>query len=444
MGIVKRLCEMNAQLGMDENLSDYKKKRLIIFNSINVFSFLLAVSWFLHVVILPANNITSTDVVINLIPVVASFVACLLIKKRKYQLAIYANTVVIPIGIFISNLHLQEGSGLLYLTIYAIFPFFFHTKFYKIFFHYLFVVSLYGVSSYYMNLHVESLNKIVFSSWLQVAVFVFFFAVLYLVKVQVLSYESLLKKNKELLKVNNEELKKLLTLKDQIFTVIAHDIIIPLNSMQMISSQIIEEGYDREILEEVFPVMNDEIIKTKNLFSNLLDWSKAQLEGRGQDTTNVMIADVAAIVLNQVEEQARLKNIKIINEVNAEMVADINKDNLMVATRNLIINAIKFTATGGTIKLVSKEINEYVQLNIVDTGKGITNEVIKKIFGEDIYTSTGTNEETGNGFGLKISRELIKQNGGSVFCETSTLGVGSTFSIKMKKAKKVDGLELVA
>jgi signal transduction histidine kinase len=52
-----------------------------------------------------------------------------------------------------------------------------------------------------------------------------------------------------------------------------------------------------------------------------------------------------------------------------------------------------------------------------------------------LYTSLGTNAETGNGFGLKISNELMKQNGGSVFCENSVKGQGSTFAIKMLKGK---------
>ena len=431
MEFVNKICALNANNGVDENLSVYKKKRLVIFNSINIFGFMLSLSWFIHSIFLGSQQNTFLLIILNLLPSLISLCSIVLVYFKQYKIAIYANTLLIPLAIFVSNIYLQEGSVLLYLTIYLTFPFFFHSKFYKILAHYLFIVLLYALSINMLNLHHPD-NKIIFTPWLQVAEFIFFFAVFFLVKKQVVAYENLLKKNKEILDSKNLEMIKLLTLKDQILGVIAHDIMVPLNSMKTISNQIIDDNYDRASMEEFFPVMNDEITKTKNLFSNLLDWSKAQLEGRGKESEQVNIFEVVELIHDQLLETAKAKNIKIVNDVEKNIIANVNRGNLMVAIRNLIVNAIKFTNNDGAVTLYTSTTIGFVLLNITDTGVGMTEEVKKKIFEDEIYTSLGTNMESGNGFGLKISSSLIRQNGGQVFCENSDLGIGTTFVIKMK------------
>ena len=437
MELLNKICELNAKNGVDENLSIYKKKRLVIFNSINIFGFLLSVCWFIQATFLANHTNETLIVLLNLLPCIISLGSIVLINFKQYKIAIYTNTLLIPVAIFVSNIYLQEGSVLLYLTIYLAFPFFFHSKFYKILAHYLFIVLLYALSINMLNLHHID-NKIIFTPWLQAAEFVFFFAVFFLVKKQVVAYENLLKKNKEILDNRNAEMIKLLTLKDQILSVIAHDIMVPLNSMSTISNQIVLNDYDRTSMEEFFPVMNDEIAKTRNLFSNLLDWSKAQLEGKGKESENVKIHEVVDLVYDQINELAKSKNIKIVNDIDRDIIANVNRGNLMVAIRNLIVNAIKFTNKDGAITLYTSKLAGFVQLNITDTGVGMTEEVKKKLFGDELYTTFGTNSESGNGFGLKISRELIKQNGGSVFCENSDLGIGTTFAIKMKANKLLE------
>ena len=431
MEFVNKICELTSKNGLSDELSLYKKKRLFIFNSINIFGFLLAICWFINATFLSKQQNTLQLIALNLVPCIISLCCIVLVNFKQYKIAIYINTLLIPITIFISNIYLQEGSVLLYLTIYLSFPFFFHSKFHKILVHYLFIVLLYALSIYMLNLHHPD-NKIIFTAWLQIAEFIFFFAVFFLVKKQVVAYENLLKRNKEILDIKNEEMIKLLTLKDQILSVIAHDIMVPLNSMKTISNQIIDDNYDRASMEEFFPIMNDEIAKTKNLFSNLLDWSKAQLEGKGKDSEDVNIHEVVDLVYAQINKLAKSKNIKIVNDIDKNIMANVNRGNLMVAIRNIMVNAIKFTNKDGAVTLYTSKVAGFVQLNITDTGIGMSEEVKKKIFADDIYTTFGTNMESGNGFGLKISRELIKQNGGNVFCENSYVGIGTTFAIKMK------------
>jgi signal transduction histidine kinase len=435
MQFLKHWCEKISQIGIDESLSAYKRKRLLTFNRLNSFGFLLSVIWFVHLTFFSVSKVSLETSILNVLPAVVILVSFYLVHKKKYKIAIYANTLIIPFVLFIASFTLQEGSVLLYLLIYSILPFFYHTKFYKIVIHFFYVIGLYECALYFFELHLPT-NQVIFSPVLQAAEILFLFATLYFVKVQVMAYETLLKKRKEELDFKNTELTKSLILKNQILAVISHDIIVPLIGLKNISEDIINESYSGEELKEVFPLMINEINKTHNLFSNLLGWSKAQQEGRGNITTNLFLSEVTNQVVEQIFTQAENKKIIIENNIDYDTTVNANLDNLLVAIRNLLVNAIKFTPINGTISLSTTVNENFVQLNISDTGIGIDQKVIKKIFGSELYSSKGTSAETGNGLGLKITQELLNQNGGIVFCESSELGVGSTFAIRLPEGKK--------
>ncbi len=442
MRFVTNVCEWLSKIGIDENLSTYKKKRLLVFNRLNSFGLLMAICWFGFTT--SFENHGAIYVVLNFLPCLISIATYFLMHSKKYKFAIYTNTILIPLALSLASIKVQEVSVLLYLIIYSILPFFYHSKFYKIVAHYIYVIALYGFALYFFQTH-DYVRSIVFSPLMQATELLFLFATLYIVKIQVMAYEKLLKQNKKSLDFKNKELTQMLILKDQIFTVISHDIIVPLVGLKNMSEDIINEGYSAEELKTVFPMMIDEINKTHSLFTNLLDWSKAQQEGKGNITTDLAIADVLDKVLEQIHSQAQKKNISIVNDVDETIIVNANLNNLSVAIRNLVVNAIKFTPEAGVVSLTTSIHENFVQLNITDTGIGIDNTTLDKIFGSELYSSKGTDAETGNGFGLKISNELLKQNGGYVFCESSEKAVGSTFVIKLPVGKntKVVALQSV-
>ena len=101
--------------------------------------------------------------------------------------------------------------------------------------------------------------------------------------------------------------------------------------------------------------------------------------------------------------------------------------------RNLITNAIKFTHKGGEIKLYDLSTKEYVQIHIKDSGIGIEEENINKLFKLDQkYRMNGTENEAGTGLGLIICKELVETNGGSIWVE-SEKEKGSSFIFTLPK-----------
>jgi signal transduction histidine kinase len=433
MTTYNEFCDKISQVGMEDSFSIYKKKRVVIFNRLNAFGLLLSLCWFLYILL--TTDLNPTIIFLNLCPFLISFASFILMYFKKQKLAIYSNTLLIPLALSVASIYIKEGSVLLYLIIYSVFPFFYHTRFAKVIVHFLFIALLYTFSLYNIEQHFAIGVTSIFSPLLQIAELLFLFIILFSVKVQVLAYEKALVKNKELLKNKNEELTKLLVLKDQIFTVIAHDIIVPLTSIRNLTKEALVEKYNAEEIREIFPVMADEITKTHDLFHNLLEWSKGQMNGSAKITNDHFISKIATKAIEQVYFQARNKHISIANEIENDITAHINADNILVALRNLLMNAIKYSNKGGAIVVDATEANGFTFIRVIDNGVGMDKEKIKKVFGNDFYSSAGTSAETGNGFGLKICKELLQQNSGTVYCESSNVGHGSTFVIKVPEAK---------
>jgi len=99
----------------------------------------------------------------------------------------------------------------------------------------------------------------------------------------------------------------------------------------------------------------------------------------------------------------------------------------------LIANAIKFCKPGDSITLLSEEKDEHYEISFKDTGVGIPEENLTKLFSEDTFTTRGTQQETGTGLGLRICKELVELNEGKIKVK-SILGEGSVFSITLPKA----------
>ncbi|HEY0811210.1 MAG TPA: ATP-binding protein, partial [Longimicrobiales bacterium] len=112
----------------------------------------------------------------------------------------------------------------------------------------------------------------------------------------------------------------------------------------------------------------------------------------------------------------------------------VDADKLQQILLNLLSNAIKFTFPHGSIKVVCELRGEKVTVAVSDTGQGIPHEQLGRIFDPFVQVSTGhTRAQEGVGLGLSISRDLARAMGGDLTV-TSTLGVGSTFTLTLRTA----------
>jgi K+-sensing histidine kinase KdpD len=116
------------------------------------------------------------------------------------------------------------------------------------------------------------------------------------------------------------------------------------------------------------------------------------------------------------------------------VVLKIDMPKMCVVFVNLLLNAIRFTPVDGEIILSVEDQKDQVMITITDTGRGINQESLEKIF-EVFYQEDDhmTRRYGGLGLGLSIARELVQLHGGSIWAESEGLGEGATFKVVLPK-----------
>jgi len=227
----------------------------------------------------------------------------------------------------------------------------------------------------------------------------------------------------------NQELQKLNSEKDKFFTIIAHDLKSPFNTIMGFSELLVEKIKEKryEDVEEYADIIQKASQKSMYLLSNLMEWARSQT---GRMQFNPEFFDLVSFIddiLELFEIIADQKSIVIQKEMPAKAPAFADKSMLSTVLRNLISNAIKFTKPGGQVIISVKLIQTGVVVSVKDTGIGIPKENIEKLFRIDGNISTvGTNNEKGTGFGLVLCKDFVKKHGGEIWVE-SAKNLGSTF-----------------
>jgi len=237
------------------------------------------------------------------------------------------------------------------------------------------------------------------------------------------------RKAEEALMMNEVRLKNLNATKDKFFSIIAHDLKSPFNSILGFSKLLGESirTNDYENLEQYASIIERSTQRTMDLLMNLLEWSRSQT-GRLEYLPeylelNYLLNDV----LELFEQTSLQKAISIHKEIAPTTTVYADRVLLSTIMRNLVSNAIKFTQPGGEIHLSAKKQAGMLEIGVSDNGVGIKKEDLKKLFRiEEGYSRKGTMNEQGTGLGLLLCKEFVEKHGGKIWLE-SELGKGSTF-----------------
>ena len=216
--------------------------------------------------------------------------------------------------------------------------------------------------------------------------------------------------------------------KDKFFSIIAHDIKNPLQSL-LLSSEILEKYLEKNDLEKARTRSNNIRKSTtylSGLLENLLDWSRSQT---GRLEFNPKKMKLSSIHKNIHELFSQTLSDRKINFLWDDKDLEIFADEILINTviRNLIGNAIKFTPENGRIVFKARQKENGVIIKVSDTGLGMSEKEQAKLFRIDQqYSKVGLNEEKGTGLGLLICKEFIEHHGGKIEVE-SKIEVGTTF-----------------
>lgn len=238
------------------------------------------------------------------------------------------------------------------------------------------------------------------------------------------------------LKKSEENLKDTNASKDKFFSIIAHDLRSPFNSLLNFSEFLLEdlEELPKEDIRSFAEKINESAKGIFNLLENLLQWSRIQSGKIPFQPTSFNVSVKINQIIKLLASNAEQKRIKIINDVVPNLIVFADEDMLFSVMQNLLSNAIKFTKEEGTITFGSSVKEKEIEISIADTGVGMSESTLKKLFRIDSQVTTaGTNDERGSGLGLILCKEMIDRNGGSIWV-SSKLGEGTTFTFTIPKA----------
>lgn len=239
---------------------------------------------------------------------------------------------------------------------------------------------------------------------------------------------------------SEKRLKALNATKDKFFSIIAHDLKSPFNSIIGFSEILVEQVHEKNLdgIEKYAGFILKSSNRAMALLMNLMEWAQSQtgrMEFKPEHFEIEAFINEAALLFDDIARQKSI-NIKKVLPPNVSVFAD--KAMLNTVFRNLISNAVKFTMPGGEITISAEVKQREIVFLVSDTGIGISKNSIEKIFRMEQGCSTpGTNMEKGTGLGLILCREFVEKHGGKIWVESQPdspdrsyqdqEGIGSTF-----------------
>ena len=222
-------------------------------------------------------------------------------------------------------------------------------------------------------------------------------------------------------------------IKDEFLAVLSHELRSPLNPILGWSQLLIGGKLNPDKTAKAYETIERNARLQSQLIEDLLDVSRIL---QGKLSLTVAPVNVETIILSALETvqlAAEAKQIQIETILNPD-VGQVVGDNsrLQQIVWNLLSNAVKFTPEGGRVEVKLAQIEDQVQIQVTDTGKGIIPDFLPYVFEHFRQEDGATTRKFGGlGLGLAIVRQLVELHGGTVFAESSGEGQGATFTVRL-------------
>ncbi len=244
---------------------------------------------------------------------------------------------------------------------------------------------------------------------------------------------------KALIEKQKEDLINVNRTKDKLFSIIGHDLKSPFAAQTSIIELILSDysEYQKDDIKEILKNIQHSAHQGLDLLGNLLDWSKQQNNLLNHQAIPIRLATLVYETQALLSHNIAHKKITLTNEVDPLITVCADSNMVKTIIRNILSNAVKYTNNEGNISISTASEDDYDLLIIKDTGIGMTDEQVQRLFNiENNISTPGTNNEPGTGLGLLLCKELAEKNDAEIRID-SQVGIGTTFSIAFPKTCQV-------
>lgn len=228
--------------------------------------------------------------------------------------------------------------------------------------------------------------------------------------------------------------------KDKFFSIIAHDLKSPFNSIigfsGILLDKINQQAKDISAIKDYAEIIRCSSQRAMNLLLNLMQWTQSQTGRMEFNPEDFDLAILMDDIIQLYENEASQKDIQIIKKSPALVPLYADRPMMSTILRNLVSNALKFTPKGGKVQIIATDIARGVVISVKDTGVGMTKPAMDRLFHIDSsYSSPDLNGNKGTGLGLVLCKEFAEKHLGTISL-SSEPGIGSTFHVTIPRKEK--------
>ncbi|MDP4150978.1 MAG: HAMP domain-containing sensor histidine kinase [Bacteroidota bacterium] len=218
----------------------------------------------------------------------------------------------------------------------------------------------------------------------------------------------------------------------KMIAILAQDIRGPLHSLKSLLQLIPENKTGLSQPGLFLEMAGHQLNATLSLLDNMVEWGQLELDGEVHSYTSCRLREIVRQIEREMEGQARLKGLHLVNRVDDAIVIETDESRLRFILRNLVSNAIKFTRAG-TVAVDAALGQKSVLISVEDTGIGMPADLLEQLFhGTKNVSRKGTGNEAGSGHGLSLVKEFVAKINGRITAE-SEVGKGSAIALSLPR-----------
>jgi signal transduction histidine kinase len=254
-----------------------------------------------------------------------------------------------------------------------------------------------------------------------------------------IQYNVRLRESNEMLTIQYKKVKEAEKMKDEFINIAAHELRTPIQPILGLTD-IINSKFKDEELHELLEIIIRNAKRLQRLTNNLLDITKIESQSlllkKEKFNLNILISEVLKDYVNKQKNQLIVKIVYDFKR-KEDIIVEADRDRIVQVIRNLLDNALKFTTHNNQTIFVSidknkegkeeEEEEEEVIVSVMDTGEGISDKILYKLFTK----FTTSDPTTGTGLGLYICKKIIEAHGGRIWGVNNLDGKGALFKFTL-------------